>query len=132
MTDVSEGTGTEMVAWELPRIRPETKRPSNFLDHVDMIMDKLWPEEGFYQYLNALTNKNSITGKFEVDRGFAAKQIQDAATESGIMDVATAKLSKIMNAIETLLRREKKGRKQRLEALHLLEAQQAEIGIAAE
>ena len=124
------------LTWHLPRVLPEVSNPRSFLDHVHTIMKKLWPNDDFYQYIDGVTNKSAVTGNFLVDRGFAARQISDVAKEEGIADVATCKLSKIMRAIETILRRPEyaMGRKERLANLKLLEAQQAtqEAQVAAE
>jgi hypothetical protein len=116
------------LTWHLPRVLPEVSNPRSFLDHVHTIMKKLWPNEEFYKYINGVTNKSAITGNFLVDRGFAAQQISDVAKEEGITDVATCKLSKIMRAIETVLRKPeyRLGRKERLANLKLLEAQVAQ------
>lgn len=116
------------LTWHLPRVLPEVSNPRSFLDHVHSILKKLWSSDEFYQYIDGVTNKLSVTGNFLVDRGFAARQIQDVAKEDGIADVATCKLSKIMRAIETILRRPEyaMGRKERLANLKLLEAQAAQ------
>ena len=122
------------LTWHLPRVLPEVSNPRTFLDNVHTIMKRLWPNEGFYQYIDGVTNKSAITGNFLVDRGFAAQQIADVAKEDGINDVATCKLSKIMRAIETVLRKPeyRMGRKERLANLKLLEAQTAQTESAAQ
>jgi hypothetical protein len=99
----------------LPEVRPINERPAKFLNLVDELMSKLWPDADWRKYLDAITNKSAITGKWEVDRGFAARRIQEEAEKAGLIEVATAKLAKIMRAIETLLRRDDLDRKSRLE-----------------
>lgn len=106
------------VSFPLPDVRPVGQRPTTFLTNVDHIVSKLWSVREWRQLLDALSNKSAITGKWEVDRGFAAQRIQKEAKDLGLMDVATAKISKIMRAIETLLRRDHLGRRQRLAALN--------------
>lgn len=101
----------------LPEERPASQRPATFLTNVDHIISKLWSVKDWRQYVDALTNQSAITGNWTVDRGFAAKRIQEEANKAGLMDVAHAKLSKIMRAIETILRRDDLGRKQRIRAL---------------
>ena len=85
---------------------------------VDQLLTKLWPEKDFRQYLDKITNASAVTGKWEVDRGFAAARIQQEAKDTGMMDVVNVKLSKIMRAVETCLRRDGLGRRQRLAALN--------------
>ena len=101
----------------LPDERPVSQRPNAFLNNVDTILSKLWGVKEFRQYLDHLTNANSITGKIEIDRGFAARRIQEEAGRAEMLDVASAKITKIMRAIETLLRRDDMGRKQRLKQI---------------
>lgn len=114
--DHTKQPGTELTA-PLPETRPTSERPSNLLTNVDNLMSVLWPEKEWRVQLDAITNKSSITGKWEIDRGFAAKRVQEEAAKVKMMDVATARLTKIMRAIETILRRDKLGRKQRIAAL---------------
>jgi hypothetical protein len=115
MDDVVQ-TGKELIS-PLPEVRPKAERPATFLANVDNIVDRLWSDASWRQYVDAITNKTAITGKWESDRTLAALRVQEEAKASGVMDVASAKLSKIMRAIETLLRRDKLGRFQRLAAL---------------
>ena len=102
------------LTYSLPETRPVSARPATFLASIDQIISKLWALKDWRQYVDSLTNKTSVTGVWSVDRGFAAKRIQEEASKLGFMDVATAKLSKVMRAIETILRRDNLGRKQRL------------------
>ena len=46
----------------------------------------------------------------EIVRGFAARRIQEEAKDAKMLDVANAKITRIMRAIETLLRRDDMGR----------------------
>lgn len=108
--------GKELI-FLLPETRPVKEHSETFLVNVDTLVDKLWTDSEWRKYLDAITNKTAVTGKWESDRTLAALRIQDEAKAIGLMDVASAKLSKIMRAIETLLRRHKLGRGQRLQAL---------------
>lgn len=114
-----EGATTE-VGTELLYPLPETRPPGegSLLFSVDQLLTKLWPEKDFRQYLDKITNASAVTGKWEVDRGFAAARIQQEAKDTGMMDVVNVKLSKIMRAVETCLRRDGLGRRQRLAALN--------------
>jgi hypothetical protein len=114
--DVPKEPGTE-VSFPLPATRPVNLRPQKFLENVDTVLSKLWPDEDFRKYLDKLTNKSAIEGKFEADRTMAAYRIRNEAGKVDLVDVATAKLNRIMRAIETLLRRDGYGRKQRLALL---------------
>ena len=121
MSEETKGTakqGSEVMLYPMPEVRPISDRPVTFLVNVDQIVSKLWPRKEFRQYLNAVTNKSAVEGKFESDRTLAAKQIRDEAENAKMMEVASAKLSRIMRAIETLMRRDDLGRKQRLAALN--------------
>ena len=111
-----ENPGKEL-SLPLPDQRPVSRRPNNFLTNVDALLSALWGVKEFKQYLDHLTNAKSITGKFEIDRGFAARRIQEEAAKAKMLDVASAKITKIMRAIETLLRRDDMGRKQRLKQI---------------
>jgi hypothetical protein len=117
--------GTEVLV-PLPEVRPTSERPSTFLANVDNLVGLLWPERDWRVNLDAITNKSSITGKVEIDRAFAAKRVQEEAVKAKMMDVAAARLTKVMRAIETILRRDKLGRKQRLDALLASQATPAE------
>lgn len=103
--------------YPMPAVRPPSKKPATFLVDVDHLVSKYWSDADWRRLLDAASNQTSITGKWEVDRGFAAKRLQDEAVKTGLVTVATAKISKIMRAIETLLRRDGLGRRQRLQAL---------------
>jgi hypothetical protein len=120
-----ENPGKEL-SLPLPDVRPASQRPNTFLNNIDMLLSKLWGVKEFKQYLDHLTNAKSITGKFEIDRGFAAKRIQEEATRAEITDVASAKITKIMRAIETILRRDDMGRKQRLKQIEAAARQAAQ------
>jgi hypothetical protein len=123
--DDTKQPGTELLA-PLPDVRPPNERPSTFLANVDTCVSVLWPEKDWRANLDAITNKSSITGKWEIDRGFAAKRVQEEAAKAKMMDVATARLTKVMRAIETILRRDKLGRRQRLAALLATQAEAAQ------
>ena len=114
----NETMGAAVLFYPLPTVRVKKPRPSSFLANVDAILDVLWPDEGFRKYLNAVTNKSAVEGKFECDRTLAAKMIRDQAAKSKFLDVAAATCSRIMRAIETLLRRDDYGKKLRLAALN--------------
>ena len=116
-------TGKQIALFPLPETRPISARPATFLASVDQLVSKLWSAKDWRQYLDALTNKSAITGNWVVDRGLAAKRVQDAAKDAGLMEVATAKLSKIMRALETILRRDHLGRRQRIAALNVQSAE---------
>lgn len=118
MTKDLKQAGSSLMLYPLPELRQKAQRPSVFLNDVDGLLDKLWPRNDFRKYLDAVTNKSAVEGKFECDRTMAAKHIRDEAREAKLMDVANAKLSRIMRAIETLLRRDKFGKKQRLAAMN--------------
>lgn len=105
------------LSFPLPDKRPVSKRPQTFLNQVDAVLTKLWETQDFRQYLDKLTNKTAIEGKFEADRTLAALRIRNEAGKLNLTDVATAKLNLIMRAIETLLRRDGLGRDQRLTLL---------------
>jgi hypothetical protein len=115
--------GKQLALFPLPETRPLSARPATFLASVDQIISKLWSLKEWRQYVDALSNRTSVTGKWEVDRGFAAKRVQEEATKANLTEVATAKLSKIMRAIETILRRDHLGRRQRLAALNVQSAE---------
>ena len=121
----TENAGKELVL-PLPDVRPISQRPNTFLSNVDAILSKLWGVKEFRQYLDQLTNAKSVTGKFEIDRGFAAHRIQQEAKDAKMLDVANAKITKIMRAIETLLRRDDMGRKQRLRQIEAAAHQAAQ------
>ena len=125
MVDETASPAGKQLAFPLPETAALSMRgrPRSSPAVLDQIISKLWAAKDFRQYLDALTNKSAITGVYVVDRGFAAKRIQDEANKSGLTEVATAKLSKIMRAIETILRRDKLGRKQRLAALNIQAAE---------
>ena len=98
----------------LPDVRPVSKNKVTFLMSVDLLVTRLWDDKEFRSYIEQITNANSVTGKWELDRGFAAKRLQDEAKKSGMMEVMTAKVIKVARAIETCLRRSGLGRNQRL------------------
>jgi hypothetical protein len=98
----------------LPAVRPVSHRPVDFVSKVDGIVSALWPDKKWRAYLDAITNRSSITGKWEIDRGFAAKGVVEEAKRIGVPEVSEARLTKVMRAVETLLRRDDLGRKQRL------------------
>ena len=52
--------------YPLPAVRQKVVRPNDFLTNVDNILDRLWPEKDFRKYLDAVTNKSAVEGKFEV------------------------------------------------------------------
>jgi len=118
MTVEKQSSGSSLMLFPLPEERPVSERPATFLANVDQLLWKLWGIQDFRKYLDAVTNRSAITGKFEIDRGFAAKRIQEEASRAKLTDVASAKLTKIMRAIETILRRDHLSRKQRLAALN--------------
>jgi hypothetical protein len=122
MENENKEPGKELF-FPLPETRPVSERPQTFLAGVDQLLSKLWGVKDFRQFLDALTNKNAVTGNWAVDRGFAAKRIQEEAQKAGLTDIATAKLAKVMRAIETCLRRDHLGRKQRLTALNVQSAE---------
>ena len=90
----------KQLALPLPEVRPASQRPATFLSNVDTLLSTLWGVKEFKQYLDHLTNANSVTGKFEIDRGFAAKRLQEEAAKAKMLDVASAKITKIMRAID--------------------------------
>lgn len=114
--------GSKVMLYPLPAVRQKVVRPNDFLTNVDNILDRLWPEKDFRKYLDAVTNKSAVEGKFEADRTLAALQIRNSAKDAKLLDVATATLAKIMRAIETLLRRDKFGKKQRIAAMNSAQA----------
>jgi hypothetical protein len=120
-----ENPGTQL-SLPLPDVRPVSQRPATFLSNVDTLLSALWGVKEFKQYLDHLTNAKSITGKFDIDRGFAARRIQEEAAKAKMLDVASAKITKIMRAIETLLRRDDMGRKQRLRQIAAAATQAAQ------
>ena len=114
--------GSKVMLYPLPAVRQKMVRPNDFLTNVDNILDRLWPEKDFRKYLDAVTNKSAVEGKFECDRTLAAQQIRNSAKDAKLLDVANATLAKIMRAIETLLRRDKFGKKQRIATMNSAQA----------
>lgn len=106
--------GKNELLYPLPETRPVSSRPTAFLTNVDMILSKLWGVKDFRKYLDAVTNKSAVEGKFDLDRSMAAQRVRAEAENAKITDVANAKLVRIVRAIETLLRRDDLGKKQRI------------------
>ena len=115
--------GKNELLYPLPDVRPVNTRPNTFLTNVDMILSRLWGVKDFRKYLDAVTNKSAVEGKFELDRSMAAQRIRVEAENAKIMDVANATLARIMRAIETILRRDRLGKNQRIS--HMNSATQA-------
>jgi hypothetical protein len=102
--------------YPLPDKRPISAKPAAFLNQVDSLLSKYWGT--VKKLLDAVSNASSINGKVEIDRAFAAKVLQEKAADDGMGDVASAKITKIMRGIDTLLRRENLGTKQRRLAMN--------------
>ena len=100
------------------RTRPSGDGSSSLIYCVDQLLTKLWPDKNFRQYIEKITNSSAVTGKWEVDRGFAAARIQEEGRRAEMVEVVNVKLSKIMRAIETCMRRDGLGRKQRMAAIN--------------
>ena len=101
----------------LPPERPQSTKPEAFLNTLEPLFDEKWLDAGFRRLLETVTNAHSVNGSYETDRTVAALQVQTIATERRIPLVARAKLTKIKRGFETLLRRDKLGRRQRIALL---------------
>jgi hypothetical protein len=110
-------TETKELSYPLPDVRPVSMRPTSFLHNVDTMLSKVWPVKAKKKYLDEILNKDAVTGKVEYDRFVAAQFIKEEAKTVGLTDIVAAKETKIMRALETLLRRDNLGRKQRIAAL---------------
>jgi hypothetical protein len=108
--------GSNLMLYPLPDKRPVSAKPASFLNQMDALLSKYWAQ--IKKLLDAVTNASSVNGKVEIDRAFAAKILKDKAADDGMADVAGAKVTRIMRAIDTLLRREKLGTKQRRLAMN--------------
>lgn len=115
----SSTAGSSLMLYPMPDVRPPKTRTDTRLAVVDQICDKLWPDKDWRKYLNAVTNKSAVERKFESDRTMAAARIRAEAIKMGSTAVTSATpLAFIMRDIETLMRRDKLGRNQRLLAMN--------------
>ena len=71
--------GKNELLYPLPETRPVSSRPTAFLTNVDMILSKLWGVKDFRKYLDAVTNKSAVEGKFDLDRSMAAQRVRAEA-----------------------------------------------------
>jgi hypothetical protein len=110
--------GSALMAFPLPDQRPVSVRPSSFLNNTDVCLTPVWEDKTKKKYLDEVVNAKAHTGKVEYDRVYAAQFIKAEAKAKGLMDVASAKDTKVIRAIETLLRRDRLGTRQRRLAMN--------------
>ena len=124
-----ENAGKEL-ALPLPDVRPVSQRPATFLSNVDTLLSALWGVKEFKQYLDHLTNAKSIH-KRQVRhrprlRGDGTASRKKATPRPKCWMWQAPRSTKIMRAIETLLRRDDMGRKQRLRQIEAAAHQAAQ------
>jgi|SRR5580693_2744637 hypothetical protein len=107
----------------LPAIFPiATKKKVSILEEVAILVREHWGDEKMRQYLEALKNKEAVTGSVVGDKIFAAAMIKEKAKKSGFQLVAVAKEAEVARCMQTVLRRVQLSHRQRIEALKLAAA----------
>ena len=82
-------------------------------DRVDAIHVKLWADDGYRAFLDAVYDEDAVEGSLSADNIFAAMMIRDYAKANGDHYVAGKKVATISKALAVVLRRYGIGRKER-------------------
>jgi hypothetical protein len=91
------------------------KRRRSINDLVEEVFVKLWEEEDFQSYLNAIYDSASQEGSMEDDDIMAAQMIRERAIADKHVEVAQSKLHTIKLAMRVCQRRFQVGRYERYE-----------------
>lgn len=124
---MTQGTGPLKRPVPLPATRESLvaqyrlKRKRNINDYVEEILLKLWPEQSFMKYLDALYDSQAVEGSLEADDFEAARIIRQYAKDDNHSPlVAGENLTTIVRAMRVAQRRYNIGRQQREEATDAL------------
>jgi len=90
----------------LPGVFPTvSKKKSSILEEVQFLVRENWGNEKLREYLEALGNKEAVTGSVVGDHIFAADLIRTQAAKTGLAMTASAKQAEIARCMQTVLRR---------------------------
>jgi hypothetical protein len=92
------------------------KRKRNINDFVEDILLRLWPDQSFMKYLDAIYDSQAVEGSLEADDFEAARIIRQYAKDNNSPMVADENLTTIVRAMKVAQRRYNIGRPQREEA----------------
>jgi hypothetical protein len=90
-----------------------SKTRINLNDQVDQIHCKLYEEEEYRNYLDAVYNSQALTGSTIYDDGEAGRMILDYAKSNGYPYVAQQNLTTVVKALRVVMRRYHISRKER-------------------
>ena len=126
---MSHAENTNVEALRIPPPLPETrsdllaqyklKRKRNINDLVEDIVIKIWEDEDFQKYIEAIYDSEAVTGSKDDDTVMAALMIKQYAEKNGHVEVAAKNLHTVKLAMCVVLRCFNQGRSDRFEAAEL-------------
>jgi hypothetical protein len=96
----------------------KTKSARTLNDLVEAAYLKLYDNEKFNAYLNAVYDEQAVEGSTSIDNAMAALMIKELAKKDGVVELSSQKLASISKALNIVGRRYGFSRKERQNMLH--------------